>query len=73
MSQPIDPTSISVVTVTPSGGSAIAGTTTLASDQVTITFVSTSSLLGNKVYAVQFAGFKDQVGNVGATFNSTFT
>ena len=46
MSDDIDPTTVtnSSITVTPSGGSAIAGTVTLASDGVTLTFVPAAAL-----------------------------
>ena len=61
------------VTVTPSGGSAIAGTATLASDLVTLTFVPTNPLQANTQFAVQVSGYTDMVGNAGTTFNSIFT
>ncbi len=61
------------ITVTPSGGSAIAGTATLASDLVTFTFVPTQTLQPGIVYTVQVSGYQDMVGNVGTPFSSTFT
>ena len=73
MSQPMDSTSLTGLTVTPSGGSAITGMVSLASDQVTVTFTPTNSLLGNTTYTVQFSGFRDMVGNTGASYTSTFT
>ena len=72
-SEAIDPASPYSITVTPAGGSPIAGTATLASDQVTLTFSPTGSLLGNTVYTVQVSGYADMVGNAGAAFTSTFT
>ncbi len=72
-SEAIDPTSSYSITVTPAGGSPIAGTATLASDQVTLTFSPTASLLGNTVYTVQVSGYADLAGNAGATFTSAFT
>jgi len=66
-------TGASVITVTPSGGSAISGTATLSSDLVTFTFVPASPLVGGKQYTVQVSGYEDVVGNVGTTFSSTFT
>ena len=62
-----------VLTVTPSGGSAIAGTVSLASDLVTMTFVPSSPLQPDKVYTVAASGFTDLVGNTGTPFTSTFT
>jgi len=46
MSDAIDPTTVTnnSITVTPSGGSAIAGTVTLAGDGVTLTFVLAQTL-----------------------------
>ncbi|HEY1902662.1 MAG TPA: Ig-like domain-containing protein [Terracidiphilus sp.] len=61
------------LTVTPSGGSAIAGTATLGSDLVTLTFVPTDLLQSNTVYTVQVSGYQDMVGNVGTPFTSSFT
>ncbi|HEY5329958.1 MAG TPA: Ig-like domain-containing protein [Acidobacteriaceae bacterium] len=73
-SEPINaPTVANAMTVTPSGGSAIAGSATLASDQVTLNFVPSASLVPNTVYTVQVSGYADMAGNVGATFISTFT
>ena len=61
------------LTVTPSGGSAIAGTATLASDLVTFTFVPQTALAPGKVYTVSVSGESDMVGNAGVSFTSTFT
>ena len=71
----VDPTTVtnSSVTVTPSGGSAIAGTVTLASDNVTLTFVSKSVLTDATVYNVSVGGFNDINGNAVVTFTSSFT
>jgi methionine-rich copper-binding protein CopC len=75
MSDEIDPTSISnsSITVTPSGGSAIAGTVTLASDGVTLTFAPSAALTASKAYSVSVGGFNDVQGNSVTTFTSTFT
>jgi hypothetical protein len=70
---PIDPNDTNVVTVTPAGGSQVIGSCSLGSDLVTLTCTSTDSLLGSTVYTVQVSGYRDIVGNTGATFTSTFT
>jgi large repetitive protein len=74
-SDDIDPTTVnnSSITVTPSGGSAISGTVTLATDQVTLTFVPSAVLNPTTVYNVSVGGFKDTEGNTATTFNSSFT
>jgi hypothetical protein len=59
---PIDPSVVSnVITVTPSGGSAIAGTATLASDLVTLTFVPSSTLAPATIFTVQVSGYQDVI------------
>jgi hypothetical protein len=75
LSNTIDPTSISnsSITVTPSGGSAIAGTVTLAANGVNLTFVPSAALTASKVYNVSVGGFKDIDGNAVTTFTSSFT
>jgi hypothetical protein len=75
MSDEIDPVTISnsSITVTPSGGSAISGTVSLAADGVTITFVPSAALTASKVYNVSVGGFNDVQGNSVTTFTSTFT
>ena len=75
MSNNVDPTSItnSSITVTPSGGSAIGGTVTLASDGVTLTFTPSAALTASKVYNVSVSGFTDIDGNAVTTFGSSFT
>jgi hypothetical protein len=71
---PIDPAVVSnIITVTPSGGSAINGTVSLASDLVTLFFVPTNVLAPATVYTVQLSGYQDVIGNVGAAFSSSFT
>jgi hypothetical protein len=73
-SAPINSSTVTnAVTVTPSGGSAIAGTTTLASDLVTLTFVPTATLTPGTVYTVNASGFQDMEGNTGTAFSSKFT
>jgi hypothetical protein len=71
---PLDPDAVSnIITVTPSGGSAISGTVTLASDLVTLFFVPSTTLAPATVYTVQLSGYQDVIGNVGADVSSTFT
>jgi hypothetical protein len=72
-SAPINTTNLNVITVTPSGGSAIAGATTLASDDVTLTFVPAVQLQGGITYAVNVSGYTDLAGNIGTLFTSGFT
>lgn len=72
-SSSIDQNNVNVVTLTPSGGSAISGTPILASDLVTLTFVPTGTLQANTTYTVKVSGFTDLEGNVGSDFTSTFT
>jgi large repetitive protein len=75
MNDTVDPASItnSSITVTPSGGSAIVGTVTLASDGVTLTFVPSAALTASKVYTILVSGFADIEGNSVTPFTSTFT
>ncbi len=71
---PIDPAVVSnIITVTPSGGSAISGSASLASDLVTLFFTPTSALVPATTYAVQVSGYQDVVGNVGTTRSYSFT
>ena len=68
---PVDPDAVNgMITVTPSGGSAISGTATLASDLVTLFFVPATALAPSTVYTVQVSGYQDVIGNVGAAFSS---
>ncbi|HEX4004971.1 MAG TPA: Ig-like domain-containing protein [Acidobacteriaceae bacterium] len=69
----INPANTNVITVTPSGGSAINGIATLSSDLVTLTFAPTDGLQGNTSYTVDVSGYTDLIGNVGTTFTSGFT
>ena len=75
MSDSIDPTTVtnSSITVTPSGGSPIAGTVTLATDGVTLTFAPSAPLTSKTVYNVSVSGFNDVQGNVVASFSGSFT
>lgn len=75
MSDDIDNTTVTnnSITVTPSGGSAIAGTVALASDGVTLTFTPAAPLTASKVYNVAVGGFNDTEGNSVTAFNSSFT
>jgi hypothetical protein len=76
MSDDIDPTTVnnSSITVT-QGSNTIAGTVTLASDGVTLSFVLAPSavITPNTVYSVSVGGFKDTEGNTVVTSNTTFT
>ena len=79
-SKPINPASPYQIQVTPFGGSPIAGTASLAGDQVTLTFNPTPSsaslggaLLPGTQYTVQVSGYSDFDGNSGSTFTSNFT
>ena len=58
------------ITVTPSGGSPIAGTATLASDLVTLTFVPTTTACARHCVHGAVNRLQDVVGNVGAAFSS---
>jgi sporulation-control protein spo0M len=71
LSAPIDPTTVgnSSITLTP----AIAGTVSLAADQVTLTFTPAGNLAASTPYSVQVSGFTDIAGNAVVTFTSTFT
>ena len=80
-SAPVDPDTVNgAVTLTPSGGSAVTGTTTLASDMVTLLFVPSASagtfdgsLTPGTQYTVRVSGFADEAGNAGVPFSSSFT
>ena len=62
------------IQVTPTaGGSPVAGTNSLSSDQLSVTFTPTDVLQGNTQYTVQVSGYQDPEGNAGATFTSNFT
>jgi hypothetical protein len=70
---PLDPDAVSnIITVTPSGGSAINGATSLASDLVTLFFVPTTVLAPATQYTVQVSGYQDVIGNVGTTRSYSF-
>jgi len=75
MSDEIDPTTVNSasITVTPSGGSAIAGTVTLASDGVTLTFTPSAALTASTLYNVAVGGFNDVESNPVTSFASSFT
>ncbi len=73
-SAPINPETVSnAITVTPSGGSAIPGTATLAGDLMTFTFVPATALQPGTQFTVQVSGYADEEGNSGTAFSSTFT
>ncbi|MGB8011989.1 MAG: Ig-like domain-containing protein [Terriglobales bacterium] len=75
LSDEIDPTTVtnSAITVTPSGGAAIAGTVAVASNGTTLTFTPSAALTASKVYNVSVGGFNDVQGNTVTTFTSSFT
>ena len=75
MSDSIDPTTVtnSSITVTPSGGTAIAGTVTLASDSVTLTFVPSAALTKQQLYNLSVGGFNDVQSNPVKALTSSFT
>ena len=76
MSGLIDPNTVgnSAITVTPQGSTTpVTGTVTLASDQVTLTWVPSASLATSATYSVSVGGFSDAQGNAAAPFSSSFT
>ncbi len=76
MSAPIDVNTVgnTAITVTPNGSTtAVAGTVTLAADQVTLTWVPSTNLTTSTLYNVSVGGFADLVGNPAVTFTSSFT
>ncbi|MFZ3264074.1 MAG: Ig-like domain-containing protein [Terriglobales bacterium] len=75
MSNTIDPTTLtsSSITLTPANKSSVAGTLSLGSDGVTLTFTPGIALTGNTVYTVVVSGFSDAEGNTVTSFTSTFT
>jgi hypothetical protein len=75
MSGLIDPNTVgnSVITVTPQGSTTpVTGTVTLASDQVTLTWVPSASLATSTTYHVAVGGFSGVQGNAAAPFSSSF-
>ena len=77
ISKPIDRTSVGqAIQVTPSaGGAAVAGTTSLSSDDVTLTFTPANGALltPNTMYSVTVSGAKDVEGNVMSPYSWSFT
>ena len=70
---PINPTGNTNQVTPTAGGSPIAGTNSLASDQLSVTFTPTDVLQGNTQYTVQVSGYTDLEGNAGASSSSNFT
>ena len=70
ISTQVDPLTVtaSSITLTP----AVAGTVTLAGDQVTLEFVPNANLAASTTYTVNVGGFKDVNGNTVTPFTSTF-
>jgi len=77
MNKPIDQTSVAnaIVPTPAAGGAAVAGSTSLAYDNVTLTFAPTNNalLLPNTNYAVSVSGVKDVDGNVMSPYSWNFT
>ena len=74
MSAVIDPASVGQNAITVStGGSAVAGTVTVANDSQTLTFVPSANLAISTSYAVAVGGFKDPEGNAVTPFTSSFS
>ena len=77
MDKPMDATSVAnAISLAPlQGGTPVAGSTTLANDQVTLTFAPTGGTLfaPNTTYAVSAAGAKDAEGNLMTPYSWNFT
>ena len=75
MNEPIDQTSIANAIVPKAGSTAIAGTTSLAGDHVTLTFTPANGMLlaPSTTYTVNVAGAKDVDGNVMSPYSWNFT
>ena len=77
MSKPIDQTSIAnAIVVTPTaGGTAVAGSSSLAGDYVTLTFTPTGGALlaPSTAYTIAVAGAKDVDGNIMTPYSWSFT
>ena len=74
VSTPLNPASVSSnAIVLSAGGTAVAGTVSLSSDGMTLTFVPSNLLATSTTYSVSVGGVTDQSGNELATFTSTFT
>ncbi|KAA0888682.1 Ig-like domain-containing protein, partial [Oryzomonas rubra] len=64
----------SAITVTPQGSSTpVAGTVSLASDQVTLTWAPAALLATSTTYNVTVGGFQDPQGNAVAPYTGSFT
>lgn len=72
MSGPVDLTT-GAITLTPSGGAAVAGTISVLTDNATFTFKPTAQLSAGTTYTVNASAFNDIEGNAVPTFTSTFT
>ena len=70
ISTQVDPLTVSGSSITLSP--AVAGTVTLAGDQVTLEFVPNANLAASTTYTVNVSGFKDVNGNTVTAFTSTF-
>jgi hypothetical protein len=70
-SYPIDPTSLTngAIQMTP----AVAGTSTLSTDLLSLTFLPSAALSSSTAYTVKVSGLKSVDGNTLTTFNSAFT
>ncbi|HVU45322.1 MAG TPA: Ig-like domain-containing protein [Terracidiphilus sp.] len=71
-SAPIDPTSISGVTLSSSGGT-VPATPVLSAGNTVLQLVPATPLTANTTYTMNIAGVNDPVGNAVATVNNSFT
>ncbi len=71
-SEPVVGTSVQIV-VTPSGGAAVAGTTSYSAATNTATFTPTVPLASNTTFTVDISGATDAAGNTMAPVAGTFT
>ncbi len=74
LSEPVDALSVSNSAITVSqNGMAIAGTTVLSNDRLTLTFTPQNVLAPSTLYNINVSGFSDVAGNQVVPFNSMFT
>ena len=75
--KPIDAVSFALNTSTAfmlsNGGTAVAGTPTLSSDGLTLSFAPAATLVANTSYTIKLANLTDYVGNALAAFSSSFS
>jgi hypothetical protein len=74
MSGIINPDTVTSTAITvKNGATTVPGTTTMASDDQTLTWVPTSNLSTSTAYTVSVSGFQDANGNAVQSFSSSFT